>query len=588
MQETDVSGTCTVSYSFPSPLVVMKSKFSCISTDLPLSKHPNPILDTNVVSKRTTIYELDSSETRIKSIIAKEHHHMSINANEELGTFITSKQTLNFVKTEQIPPLVGDFKQIFEQITHSQYIESSLLIKNDKENEENRESFAKTVGKVRDLLQNEHLGSVRQAKVFLQLVKVARQAHKDDVSKTLQSKKNKNVILQLYDVLGYAQTPEIHQIVVKKLHFDREDDLDNCERYLWALSYNSQPEITIIEDLLNKFRNYENVPPKLKETLILTIASMTQKLAKNFKNTASVEKLASQVEETILNELDYAESEDRFTFYRALINLQSKSTVSHLIKSLKTNNSSREIVFIWKTLHSFNTSWWSESVTQAARRTFLQLDRKYDSSARTLALDVILSTQIRNDNIINELLEYLASNDREYEVKQFLMQRLNMLSDDNAEFRNRLARLIAQNGLINNYSTLAPRGASTAIKRAFFKGNSSHASLVSIQEMSKGFVKRGSVAVILEKNDQMNEFLNLGIYSGGLSSFLTSDSETNGDETTLDNEQISVGMELTVLGTQIRPFVFFTGQGELMGHVWSGTASERTPAYQVKPNSKKC
>lgn len=40
-------------------------------------------------------------------------------------------------------------------------------------------------------------------------------------------------------------------------------------------------------------------------------------------------------------------------------------------------------------------------------------------------------------------------------------------------------------------------------------------------------------------------------------------------------------MELTVLGTQIRPFVFFEGQGELMGHVWSGTASEKTSAFQV-------
>lgn len=40
-------------------------------------------------------------------------------------------------------------------------------------------------------------------------------------------------------------------------------------------------------------------------------------------------------------------------------------------------------------------------------------------------------------------------------------------------------------------------------------------------------------------------------------------------------------MELTVLGVQLRPFVFFASQGELMGHVWSGTASDKTPAYQV-------
>jgi len=35
------------------------------------------------------------------------------------------------------------------------------------------------------------------------------------------------------------------------------------------------------------------------------------------------------------------------------------------------------------------------------------------------------------------------------------------------------------------------------------------------------------------------------------------------------------------MDTQLRPFVFFTSKSELMGHVWSGTASERTTALQV-------
>lgn len=38
-------------------------------------------------------------------------------------------------------------------------------------------------------------------------------------------------------------------------------------------------------------------------------------------------------------------------------------------------------------------------------------------------------------------------------------------------------------------------------------------------------------------------------------------------------------MEITVQGSYFRPLEFFHGQGELMGHVWSGTASEPTPAY---------
>lgn len=65
---------------------------------------------------------------------------------------------------------------------------------------------------------------------------------------------------------------------------------------------------------------------------------------------------------------------------------------------------------------------------------------------------------------------------------------------------------------------------------------------------------------------------------------MSSGDDKTGDSSTEENEVEEVataGMELTVLGVQIRPFVFFTGQGQLMGHVWSGTASEKTPAFQV-------
>nr|CAH7756992.1 unnamed protein product [Callosobruchus chinensis] len=74
-----------------------------------------------------------------------------------------------------------------------------------------------------------------------------------------------------------------------------------------------------------------------------------------------------------------------------------------------------------------------------------------------------------------------------------------------------------------------------------------------------------------------NTSLQLGIFSGGLQSFISSEES----EDTEEEEAATAGMELTVLETQIRPFVFFSGQGELMGHVWSGTASEMTPAFQV-------
>lgn len=72
----------------------------------------------------------------------------------------------------------------------------------------------------------------------------------------------------------------------------------------------------------------------------------------------------------------------------------------------------------------------------------------------------------------------------------------------------------------------------------------------------------------------------MGIFAGGLSSFASN----NGEEESAneeDNEDATAGMELSLMGVQQRPIVFFVGKGDLMGLVWSGAGSERTTALLV-------
>lgn len=64
-----------------------------------------------------------------------------------------------------------------------------------------------------------------------------------------------------------------------------------------------------------------------------------------------------------------------------------------------------------------------------------------------------------------------------------------------------------------------------------------------------------------------------------MTSFVSSNSDSNEESEEVQDEIANAGMEITVQGSYLRPLQFFNGQGELMGHVWSGTASEPTPAY---------
>lgn len=77
-------------------------------------------------------------------------------------------------------------------------------------------------------------------------------------------------------------------------------------------------------------------------------------------------------------------------------------------------------------------------------------------------------------------------------------------------------------------------------------------------------------------------FLQFGMFTSGLGYFTSlyddSDKKDTSDEVNLP---ATAGLELIVFGVHIRPFVMFSNQGQLMGHIWSGTGADRTPIIQV-------
>ena len=91
-------------------------------------------------------------------------------------------------------------------------------------------------------------------------------------------------------------------------------------------------------------------------------------------------------------------------------------------------------------------------------------------------------------------------------------------------------------------------------------------------------MKRSNVEVgFVQENGARTNFLELGIFAGGLSSFMSNDEKATKE----DDPEANAGMVLNVLGNQLRPFVFFNNMGELMSLYWSGATEKRTSALQV-------
>lgn len=224
------------------------------------------------------------------------------------------------------------------------------------------------------------------------------------------------------------------------------------------------------------------------------------------------------MEEAILNNLDVTKGkEESYIYLRALRNLRSETTIDTLLTIIK-KGSLKEGVLAWKAIRAMEPNKWNERVIKSAYKTFFQLDKKHDSSSRTLALDILIESS-PSDDVLEEILYFLTSNDKAYEVKQYVLQTMRMKSDSCKEFRNRILNIIKSDVNLNNYAVLAQKGLSTALERSFVAHNSTNGSLLTMQEMFGGIVKRGIVNVVLSKEDVSHDVFSVSNKKFNVSKF---------------------------------------------------------------------
>lgn len=571
VQERDASGLCNVTYTFLNSPSYEKKKDDCKRIK---STHFNPILGVKIKSDSIAKYDL-TDQLLLQKIVEDEKHEMSLIARPEAKTAVSVHRILQLLSDtlKEAPKIASTYTEVINKFD-SNYVSVSIEAQN--EYIPCPEAGCVTLENVLDssysALESSALGTAKSASAFLKLVPLIRNASAENLAKILKSPRYHDILPQLYDLYGSASTSEAHLAAMKILR--RDETGENTERYLWALSMSPFPDPVIIKDVLT--RSEETLQnEKISETLALTAAAM----AKRYGTINIVEKVKDSLE---LGLYSCSDEPCKIKFLRALGNLGAKSVIPILIKH--TNSSKALSVIAWKSLVSYDKSYITNEIKDIAIKNFLQLTgQKLDSSVRTLALNVLLQNDPSIEDL-QQLLKYLVKREPVYEVKKFLLQRLTQLADTDVSFRNKFQKAVKMELKKSvNYNTFGLRGLSTAFTRNFLNSAGTNGTLVTIQEINSGLLKRGIVDIVLENGLHKNTFFSLGLFAGGLNSFISSNDPEEND-VSAENEAATAGMELSLLGVDIRPFVFFSGQGELMGHVWSGTASERTPAFQTIVN----
>ncbi|KAL6268436.1 hypothetical protein P5V15_001572 [Pogonomyrmex californicus] len=569
VRQRDASGLCNVAYVTSGDNVIEKLKTACVHGTLPPPRqHPNPVFAVKLKSYRNSTYVLTQSLLP-EHVLDYELHRMTLVSKSDVGTNVVSERMLKQTGEALSATVVqADSAKHAVMLLKPEYKEAQIELQPVPAicPDAGCPTIDQAIEEYREALTASALGTAKSASAFLKLLPLVRNASPEELHKILKAPRYRQMKLQLLDVFGAASTLPAHQAAMKILRQDETGD--ETERYLWALSLSPTPHIDVVKDVLK--RSEETMQnDKVSETYALAAGAM----AWHYGSVTMIEKARVSLElglETCTSE------ECKIKFLRGLRNLKSPAAISTLLVHALSDSKAVSVA-AWRALLALPREAVTDELKDAARRVFYQIGGpRRDSSARTIALDILLENE-PSEQVLRDLVEYLSGNDPAYEVRKYLSQRLEQIAERNARFAEYLSTYANANATINNYHVQAQRGLSTAFTRNFLRSPNINGSLVTIQEVYSGLLKRGIVDVVLESNEQRQAMFSLGLFASGLGSFVSSQDE--GAEA--DDDVATAGMEIDLLGVGIRPFVFFSGQGELMGHVWSGTASERTPAFQA-------
>uniref|UniRef100_A0A1A9WL31 Vitellogenin domain-containing protein n=1 Tax=Glossina brevipalpis TaxID=37001 RepID=A0A1A9WL31_9MUSC len=574
--EVDVLGECKTFYSIRSTTRLQKLKTDCSHWDLRIKYRTEKPFGIRLSSQEIVEYDL-SAEGKLMKAKSIETHHMALEAQPDIGSQVQSEFLLEHTATGEQPVNQLIFDNLDEAIESLLDWYRVFDIKGDVDgviSETEDQSLTEQISSYLEDLDDNHIGKEAMAKAFAKLLPVARLTKQFEFEQIIEN--YGDLQFQLADLLAAVQTIDAHKAVYESFR----SDVDLLEQYLKSLAVGTHPQITIIEDLLERLKSLGNERienDKLRDTVVQTLASLARQVGFEPDNALLV-----KIRSFILHNLEKecADDESCKTLYiRALQNLQDPSTIDILL-NLALNGETKISVTAMQALRSFPVSHFNKKHLQIFLQIFYQTRKKYDTSARTFALEIML-TMKPSQEMLGQLLDYLNSNDKHFEIKTYVIQKLNVLSEKCVKFRSLLQKCLKERPYINNYNIMAQKGLTTVLSRNLSWRPAFNESLLSIQEIYRGVLKRGSVELFLSAEQEETSLCKLDIYTSGLTSFVGDSDDISDDDDNYDNSPVTAGMEISIQNILHRPLVFFNGQAELMGHVWKGTASQPTPALQA-------
>ena len=153
---------------------------------------------------------------------------------------------------------------------------------------------------------------------------------------------------------------------------------------------------------------------------------------------------------------------------RVLKNLAMTDTLSIILSHIDSPDKKTSVSAI-KALAALPSHVFDSAVKNKLEDVYFQVGRRYDSSARTLALDILLNHQPETE-FLNRVLRSISSK-HALEISTYTLQRLVEFAGKSPTIRSQIKDIFASDQAIRNYNTFSQNGKSTAFSRDLYRNS---------------------------------------------------------------------------------------------------------------------
>ncbi|XP_015785984.1 microsomal triglyceride transfer protein [Tetranychus urticae] len=504
-------------------------------------------------------------------------------------------------KLSSVPAISSVFESLGED-----YIEDHLLYQREQQTCHNCATLKTLEKDYEEHMSDTEMASIPASIAYLKLVDRVRSGgpgtSKQDIINLLQQRKQKkDVLSSLLDIMAGTRTDQSLSASFEFLDLPRNEDLDICERFLSSLSVScltatqssSDLSLSSLQFIISSLKEIVHVPNwrsnKLKWSTIMTLGTALRAY-NTLQINSYVDNHNRDIIQLITTELDNCDdTECRVSLLHAFgnagnlklslkvlsghaINLKARQESVAALKSIKECLDHLFDKCNSNIIHDNESTCIKHYLTEDELKKLITLislviwNEKLESTSRIIATE-IATHYIQDDSLVNSILKEVEHFDN-FEMSTLMWNRALRHRRSTGNETSKPANWLLHSNRFN--------GSSASFHKVMGGTGTMNASYgITMELLSKArLLKESAFSFELQSNtSKPQHILTVGLIARGLGSLAGDDGSSSEEETT------SAGMILKVLGVQLRPYTFFSGKGELMGHVWSGTASDPITAF---------